>query len=223
MSFANEISIQKATPMKTFLMFAFVIASMCVSLNAAEPKSIVDETFDAPLSKKWTKQTGAWKVEEGVLKVSQVKADNHIAAFRLSQPVQDARIQVDFTLKGAKVVHLGFDPAKGELKKKGHLYSVVLTQKKMIVQLSRDKNIEDSKNENLATAEIDLQQGKAYSLIVEMKGDQVDVELKQGGTSQSVKTTARHPSIHVKKPGLVFRVGGADGEELHLDRVRVWN
>jgi hypothetical protein len=56
-----------------------------------------------------------------------------------------------------------------------------------------------------------------------MKGDQVDVELKQGGTSQSVKTTARHPSIHVKKPGLVFRVGGADGEELHLDRVRVWN
>lgn len=209
--------------MKSLFAFAFVATLLCGSLTAAEPKPVVDETFDAPLSKKWTKQTGAWKVEEGVLKVSQLKADNHIAAFRLRQPIQDARIQVDFTLHGAKVVHLGFDPAKGELKKKGHLYSVVLTPKKMVVQLHRDKNIEESKNENLATAEIDLQQGKTYSLVLAMKGDQVDVELKQQGTSQSVKTSARHPSIHVKKPGLVFRVGGADDRELHLDRVRVWN
>ncbi|MDB4638074.1 MAG: hypothetical protein P8M30_09315 [Planctomycetaceae bacterium] len=209
--------------MKSLFTFAFVATLLCSSVIAAEPKPVVDETFDAPLSKKWTKQTGAWKVEEGVIKLSQLKADNHIAAFRLAQPIQDARIQVDFTLKGAKVVHLGFDPAKGELKKKGHLYSVVLTPKQMIVQLSRDKNVEESKNENLATAEIDLQQGKSYSLVLEMKGDHVDVELKQEGASQSIKATVRHPSIHVKKPGLVFRVGGADGQELHLDRVRVWN
>jgi len=209
--------------MKYYCLLAMVCTAVCSSAFAADPMPIADETFDAPLSEKWSKQTGAWKVEKGVLKASQLKADNHIAAFRFAQPIQDARIEMDFTLQGAKIIHLGFDPAKGELNKKGHLYSVVLTGDKMIVQMSRDKNDENSKNENLATAEIDLQQGKKQTLVLVMKGDQVDVELKPAEGSQSVKVTARHPTLHVKKPGLVFRVGGEDGQELHLDRVRIWN
>ena len=209
--------------MKSWLGICLLVMTIAVPVSAEEKAPVVDETFDAPLSKKWTKQNGAWKVESGALKVSQQKVDNHIAAFRYKHELQDATIQVDFQMQGARIFHLGFDPVKGELKKKGHLYSVVLTNNKMIVQLSRDKNIETSKNENLSTAEIDLVEGKTYSLMLKMKGDQVDVSLMQKGSSQSVKATARHPSFHVKKPGLVFRVGGADDKTVHLERVRVWN
>ena len=42
------------------------------------------------------------------------------------------------------------------------------------------------------------------------------------GESKSVTLTAKHPTMHVKKPGLVFRVAGNDDQQLLLDRVQIW-
>jgi hypothetical protein len=191
--------------------------------TAAEQPPAVNETFDVPLSKQWTKQVGSWKVEDGALKASQQAADEHVCAFRYRHPLQDADIQVDFKPAGARVFHVGFDPVPGELDKKGHLFAVVITNKKMIVQLNRDKKIENSKNEVLAAADIDLVQGKEYTLMLHLRGDQVEADLKPVDRREWVKVTARHPTFHVKKPGLVFRVGGDDGQQIQLDRVRVWD
>lgn len=204
-------------------LIALTVALGSISVCVAEEKPpTVDETFDAPLAKSWTKQVGSWKVEDGKLKASQQASDEHVCAFRYIHPLQDADIQVDFKAEGAKVFHVGFDPAAGELDKKGHLFAVVMTPKKMIVQLNRDKNVENSKNEELASTEIDLVAGKSYTLMLHMQGDQVEANLKPVDQQDWVKVTAKHPTLHVKKPGIVFRVGGKDGEEIHLDRVRVW-
>ena len=207
-----------------FLIFiAMALSFTALSVGAAKKPPAVDESFDTPLAKTWTKQFGSWKVEEGALKASQQAADKHISAFRYRRPLQDADIQVDFKAAGAKVFHVGFDPAQGELDKKGHLFAVVMTANKMIVQLNRDKNVEASRSEELAAAEIDLVPGKTYSLLLKLKGDQVEANLKPADQQDWVKVTAKHPTFHVKKPGIVFRVGGQDSGEIHLDRVRVWD
>lgn len=209
--------------MKPLLLTVTIVLGSLSFLAADEKPPSVDESFDAPLAKTWTKQFGSWKVEDGALQASQQASDEHIAAFRYAHPLQNADIQVDFKAAGARAFHVGFDPAAGELDKKGHLFAVVMTPQKMIVQLNRDKNVETSKNEALASAEIDLVSGKTYTLMLHMQGDQVEANLKPIDQQDWVKLTAKHPTFHVKKPGIVFRVGGKDGEEIHLDRVRVWD
>jgi len=209
--------------MKTFAMAAALVFFSSAIAAADEKAPAVDETFDAPLSKEWTRQFGSWKVEEGVLKAAQQAADEHVCAFRYRHPLQDADIQVDFKAAGSRLFHVGFDPAPGELEKQGHLFAVVISGKKMFIQLNRDKRDENSKNEILASADIGLVDGKEYSLLLHLKGDQVEANLKPVDQREWVKVSARHPTLHVKKPGLVFRVGGKDGQQIQLDRVRVWD
>ena len=50
-----------------------------------------------------------------------------------------------------------------------------------------------------------------------MKGDTVVVSAEGRAP---LRATAK--DFHVKKPGLVFRVGGKDGAEALIDNVKVW-
>ena len=50
-----------------------------------------------------------------------------------------------------------------------------------------------------------------------MKGDEV-VATVEG--KKPLRATSK--DFHVKKPGLVFRAGGKDTDEVQLDEVRVW-
>lgn len=56
-----------------------------------------------------------------------------------------------------------------------------------------------------------------YTLLLECKGDSVVAQI---AGKEPLKATA--PDFHVKKPGLVFRMGGKDGQEVAFDNVRVW-
>ncbi len=94
-------------------------------------KSLLSESFDAKeLPKPWTRNTGTLVIHDGVLEVCEQSSDHHAAAFRYPLPLKDCAIQIDFKMAAhSKMVHLGFDPAPGELKKKGHLFSVAVTQR----------------------------------------------------------------------------------------------
>jgi hypothetical protein len=210
---------------KNTLIAGLLVACFCqlAAVNAADDKKVIEEKFDAPLSKTWTKQKGTWKVEDGKLKASQVAADEHIAAFRYMHPIQDAKITVKFRFAGAKVFHVGFDPAPGELDKQGHLFAFVLTPEKTMLQVNRDKSDPNSKNEILGTTEVSLQQGTDYVMTIVLKGNTAEMTLtgESPGRSLSAKISATHPSFHVKKPGIVFRVGGKDDAEIQIDSVTI--
>lgn len=179
---------------------------------------LMEETFSgAEVPKGWHNNTGSLRVAGGVLLAAEKSADKHIGAFRHPLPVQDCAVQIDFKLGGARVINLGFDPAAGELKKKGHLLSVVISKTGWSIIEHNDKANPESKTQTHAKAATPFDPATTYTLLLECKGNDV---VAQVAGKEPLKATA--PDFHVKKPGLVFRMGGPDGQEAAFDNVKVW-
>lgn len=203
-----------------------VIGSLSATVLAADlhpqlgniDKPQVDESFDKPESlKKWTHTVGDAQLVDGVLRVSERSQDKHAGAFRHAVPVTDCAVQMNFRLDGAKFLHLGFDPAPGELKKKGHLFSIVITPAKWQLLEHGDKNDIKPKNKILAESSTEFEAGTWYTLLLEMKGDVVVAQI-----AGKPPLKGASPDFHCKKPGLVLRVGGDDNKSASIDNVKVW-
>ena len=181
-------------------------------------KLLLEEKFDAAeVPKGWNANTGTLRLHEGKLMAAERASDKHIGAFRYRLPVQDCAIQMDFQLNGARILNLGFDPAPGELQKKGHLFSVVITKAGWSILEHNNKADPASKAKTLAKAETAFDPAQTYTLLLETKGN--DVVVQCTGKEPLRATSA---DFHVKKPGLVFRMGGKDGQEVAVDNVKVW-
>ncbi|WP_145385544.1 hypothetical protein [Stieleria neptunia] len=177
---------------------------------------VVDQSFDGPLGDRWHINTGAWKVVDGVLQGNEVSADKHAAAARYTVQTDNAVYQLRFKLSdGTKAFHFGFDPAKGELDKKGHLFSVIVTPTGWRIMKHVDKNRrQEDPNEVLASSDAAVQADQWHELRLTTWGPYVTATLDQ----TQLKTT--HPTFGVKKPTLVFRCAG---EGVQIDDVKVWN
>lgn len=204
-----------------------LIAAMPTSARAADDALLLarkgevllenafnETAFGAP----WTRQFGKLEIADGALRASQQASDNHPCAFRRPLPLQDAVVQVDFRFQGARMLHVGFDPAKGELKKTGHLFSVVLTPERMALLEHQDKSNPASKNQERASASAAFETGKWYTLVLEMKGQEVAAHV----LGIDAKLRAASPDFACKKPGLVFRVMSKDEGSAQLDNLKVW-
>lgn len=179
---------------------------------------LMEETFSgAAVPKGWNANTGTLRVADGALLAGEKSSDKHIGAFRHPLPVQDCAVQLDFKLGGARVINLGFDPAAGELKKKGHLLSVVISKAGWSILEHNDKANPESKSKTHAKAATPFDPATTYTLLLECKGNDV---VAQVTGKEPLKASA--PDFHVKKPGLVFRMGGPDGQEATFDNVKVW-
>ena len=212
--------------MKAILTTAATAAVLTSTLLAAdlEPtlgtkgKLLLDEKFDGTaVPAGWNKNTGKISVADGVLHASQLASDMHIGAFRKALQVQDCAIQLDFKFEGATTMNLGFDPAPGELKKQGHLFSLAITPAAWSITEHNNKADPKSKNVAHAKTATKFERGQWYTLLLEVKGNDAIAHI---AGQEPLRATAK--DFHVKKPGLVFRVGGKDGQELLLDNVRVW-
>lgn len=202
----------------------FAIGSTTLSAAGLKPllgkpgKALLEEKFESTtVPKGWTANTGSLTIAEGALRASERAADKHIGAFRHRLPVQNCAVQLDFRFEGGRIFNLGFDPAPGELTKKGHLFSVVVTPTNWNITEHNDKADPASKAKQLAAAKIKLETGKWYTLLLETKGDDVVAQI-----SGMEPLRASSKDFHVKKPGLVFRMGGKDEDAVSFDNVRVW-
>ncbi len=181
-------------------------------------EKLLEESFAGPdLPKGWNANTGTLRVSDGTLRAGEKSADMHIGAFRHPLPLQDCAIQIDFKLGEARIINLGFDPAAGELKKKGHLLSVVISKTSWSIVEHNDKANPESKTKTHIKVETAFDPATTYTLMLECNGDNVVAQISG---KEPLKATA--PDFHVKKPGLVFRVGGKDGQEVTFDNLKVW-
>ncbi|MEW6305297.1 MAG: hypothetical protein AB1705_17615 [Verrucomicrobiota bacterium] len=198
--------------------FARAQAADLPLLLGKKGKVLLEESFDGEQPPKgFAVNTGKLGGGGGVLHASQIAKDDHAGAFRYRLPVQDCAIQVDFRFEGARMFNLGFDPTPGELKKKGHLFSVIVTPATWNITEHIDKADPNSKNKVHAAGQLKLEKGKWYTLLLETKGDHVAAQING---ADALRATSQ--DFHVKKPGLVFRMGGKDGDEVHFDNLKVW-
>lgn len=191
-----------------------------LKFNLGERGAILFETkFDSDdAAKGWNSTVGSLKVESGVLKVSERSSDKHAAAFRRPIPLQDCAVQFDVKLTAeTKLVHFGYDPSPGELKKKGHLFSVSISPTAWSIIEHGDKNDAKPKNIIHATASETFEPGKWYTILIECHGENV---VAQVAGKKPLK--AKSADFRVKKPGLVFRVGGPDDKPVFFDNLTVW-
>lgn len=179
---------------------------------------LLAEKFDGQdVPKAWKKNTGAIKLQDGSLRLSELAADKHIGAFRRPLPLQNMAIRLDFQLDGAKAFQLGFDPAPGELRKKGHLYAVSITPQKWSLVENNDKAQADSKPKVHEQANLSLVANKWYTLVLENKGEEVVATIAGQGSLK-----AKAEDFKVKKPALVFRAGGPDAAGVLIDNLEVY-
>lgn len=181
-------------------------------------KLLLEEKFDGDtLPKGWTGKTGGLRVADGVLHASQKKEDSRLGLFSREQPMQDAAIQIDFKFAGARGINVSCNPSPGELSKHGHLFSVMITPRMWNITEHNDKSDRNSKSKALSSAPEKFKPGQWYTLLIEMKGDEVVATV---AGKKPLRATSK--DFHVKKPGLEFRVSGRDGEEVLFDNLRVW-
>lgn len=195
------------------LLFAIVVLTLAAvqSSSAAEP--LIARFEEAKRPEKWAVNFGHWEPKDGVLVCRQLDKDNHAAASRWQIPLKDAVIKLRLKFDGATGFHLGFDPAPGELKKQGHLYSLIVTPAQAQLKKHKDKADEASKDQTLATASLNAKAGEWLDVELRTEGEKVSVTI-----GKTAKLEASDPTFSVAKPTVVFRVIGGD---VQLDDVQV--
>lgn len=204
----------------TLLLFVSLSAAAAPCAGGDPPANsdlALEESFDRnELGKGWNTNAGQWKIVNGVLRGRELAADQHAAATRRTLETGNAVYELKFRfVEKGKALHFGFDPAKGELKKKGHLFSVIITPTSWKILKHVDKNRrEEDPNETLAQQETRFEHGQWYNLRVTTWGNYVTAQIEG-----KERLKASHATFGVKKPTLVFRCLG-DGVE--IDDIRVW-
>jgi len=209
----HSIQFNGSEEMRQFFMVSFVFVSSVAV--AAEPA--FQSTFDGDARpKNWGVNFGHWEPENGVLVCRQLEKDDHAAASRLRVPMSDGVVTARVKLDGAKQFHIGFDPAKGTLDKKGHLYSVVMSPNQVAIKKHRDKADKASKDKVLKAAKYKAVGEGWVDVVLTTKGNEVTVKLSgssdDGATIKNfvVALSGSDDTFHVKKPTVVFRSVGGD-------------
>ena len=208
--------------MQNFFIALCATTLLGVGLLAAGPapansKLLVEDDFErTELGDEWHVNNGEWKIVDGALHIKELTADKHAASGRRTVVTGNAVYELKFRLgENCKGFHFGFDPAKGELKKKGHLFSVIVapTSWKLMKHVDKNKPKEDP-NEVLAQGQTSFEAGKWYTLRVTAWGPTVTAAIDG---KDPLKAT--HPTFGVKKPTLVFR---CIGDGVDIDDLKVW-
>src|SRR5262245_50480306 len=119
----------------TLVIVAFFINSMRVAADDLETNLgskgtlLLAEKFAGnELPKGWSTKSGSLRVVDGTLRAGQTKEGGRLGLFSCEQPMQDFAIQIDFKFDGARGINISVNPSSGELRKKGHLYSIMITR-----------------------------------------------------------------------------------------------
>lgn len=190
-------------------------AVFCAEESISENLLLSDDFERDEIGRGWNSTTGEWRVQDGVLRGKEIKDEKHSAATRRVLETRNAVYELRFRFVGdGQAFHFGFDPARGELKKKGHLFSLIVTPTSWAIRKHVDKNRpQEDPNETLASGQTPFKKECWFKLRVTTRGRTVTAQIEG-----KEPLTAEHSTFGVRKPTLVFRCLG-DGVE--IDDIRV--
>lgn len=209
-----DVHVHEDNPMMIHkTVFSLAALVLVVSQSRANDATTAIAAFDESRPDNWGVNFGHWEAENGHLVCRELPKDKHAAASRWKIPLTDGTISLNLKLADAKQFHIGFDPAPGTLKKKGHLYSLIVSRQKAMIKRHRDKADQSSADSVLATAE--FKPGLDNWVEIELVTVGNTVRARVGDVAQ---LSASDPTFHVAKPAVVFRVAGGEAQ---IDNVKV--
>ena len=183
-----------------------------ISPTMAKPgKVMLSDSFDkAELGKVWAAAKGEWKVKDGSLVAKELKSDEHAAVLTCKLKNRDSIVRFSFKLDGStKGFNFSLNHAKG------HLFRIIVTSTALVVRTDKDKKDTSIKSELIAQAKGKFDQGKWYTLQVEIVGDRV-VAITDNG----LKVSGSHSRLDTDKPNYRFVMRG---ETLSIDDLKIWS
>ena len=204
--------IQTGMKTKTLSLFLLCCAAKGAELKPAltrPGKLVFEDNFSSgTLAKPWTVAKGDWQVKDGIVVGKEKKEDQHNAVLNLALPNRNSVIQVSFKMDGAKLFHLSYNHAGG------HLFRVIIVPDG--ISINKDKDLKDpqSKGGVLARSARRFEAGKWYTLMVEVQGDEVNVQ-----TDNGARLAASDPELDKDKINYRFVTAG---ESVSLSGVKIW-
>ena len=178
--------------MRTLL--ALLLASLAA--HAAEPKIILEEQFDAELSKDWFWGLGTWSTKDGVLRGFESGARRHGPVKVHKLPLKDGVVECDFRLVGkASFAGIIFNGSQ----ERGHICHLVMTTKELRI-LAHPKKGE---NNELAKVPVQLPPETWHHVRIVFNGDKLEATIDDNIIRGSA------PCIAEEK--LTFGLGGESG------------
>lgn len=169
---------------------------------------LLEDDFQGPaIHAAWKQAKGKWQIVNGALKGVEVASDKHAAVVRRPVAYRDAVIEFAFKFDGARMTHLSLNSSKG------HVCRVTIDPKGFVLKKDKTNAKSDDKPAVLARRDVKFEQGKWYTMVVEVRGKQLSARV--GADS----ATGEHEGIDVDKADIGFPVAG---DSASLDYVKVW-
>lgn len=207
--------------MKTTRLICLVLlsANTCLAEKAADITPtlakrgavLVEDSFDGPkLETGWAAAKGDWTINDGAVVGKELKTDKHAAVFTLKQKNRNSIVRFSFKLSDqAKSFNFSLNHSKG------HLFRVVVAPTGLTVRTDKDKKDTTIKSELIGQAKGKFEQGKWYTLQVEMVGDKVVAT-----TDNGLSVSGQHVRLDTDKPNYRWVLRG---ESLTLDDLKIWS
>ena len=182
------------------------ITTTCVAeKNAALKPALVTpgetalkDNFDGKsLGKTWSVNKGTFTVADGIVTGSEKPADKHAAVLTCKIPNRNSVIRFSFRLGEARAFHLSFN------KKRGHLFRVIVTRNGTVLRTDKPSKRSMIRPAVLAKSGNKIAPDKWYTMLVEVSGNTVAVQVDNGSTLKG-----SHSSLDVDKPSYRFIVRG---------------
>jgi hypothetical protein len=167
-----------------------------LSAHAAEPKVILEEKFDAELSKDWFWGLGTWGAKDGVMRGFESGARRHGPVKMHRLPLKDGLVECDFRLIGkAGFAGVIFNGSQ----ERGHICHLVMTTKELRILAHPKKG----QNVELAKVPATLLPETWHHVRIVFSGDKLEA------TVDDHVIRAAAPCIAEEK--LTFGLGGDSG------------
>ncbi|HQZ66043.1 MAG TPA: hypothetical protein PLY87_13235 [Planctomycetaceae bacterium] len=170
---------------------------------------IATETFENPLAEPLAAVKGEWKVVDGVLTGKELTADKHAAVLNYQMKNHNSVVRFSFKFDGTtKGFNFSLNHAKG------HLFRVIVSPTSLSINLDKDKQDPASKAIVLGSKKGSFEQGKWYTMQIEMLGSRVVAQ-----TDNGMIVEGSHETLDTDKPNYRFVM---KGDSLALDDLQVW-
>jgi Domain of Unknown Function (DUF1080) len=206
--------------MKPQLFLTTLLAFTLAHAQSLQPATLMTTRAEELLNDKlnatssdWKAAKGAWQVVDGALQGAELAKDKHPATYRRNLNFQDAVIQFDFKLEGAKVISFSINDAKG------HVARVVIDAKGF--QARKDDHDHEGADKSVTFNRVNtpITASTWHTMMLEISGTEILARLVTNDTvtlENMPISLGQHEMIGVAKTNIGFTISGSSASFRNL-------
>jgi hypothetical protein len=206
--------------MKPQLFMTTLLALTLAHAQSLQPTTLLTNRGDTVLSddltalkSDWKAAKGAWQIVDGVLQGTELAKDKHAAVYRHELNFQDAVIQFEFKLEGAKMITFSINDAKG------HVARVIIDAKGFQARKDDHDHKGPDKGMSFNRVSTSITASTWHTMILEIRGTEMLARLVTDEAIPLEKmpvSFGQHEMIGVAKTNIGFTLVGASASFRNL-------